>query len=75
MRAFTESVVEVAALAWLAGVGWQVRYLSFGEPAEEHDEYRQLVQPQYVRDALLQQPISSELRVQEADRAIKRATI
>lgn len=75
MRAFTESVVEDAALAWMAGVSWQVCYLSFGEPAEENDEYRQLVQTQHVGNALVQQRFSGELRAREAERAIKETCV
>jgi type I restriction enzyme R subunit len=51
----TESVVEEAALAWLAGTGWQIRSgaeIAPGEPGAERDDYGQVVLPQRVRDAL-----------------------
>ena len=55
MSAFTESVVEQAALAWLEGVGWQVRIgaeIAPGEPLAERDDYGQVVLAQRLRDAL-----------------------
>jgi type I restriction enzyme R subunit len=55
MAAFTESVVEEAALAWLETVGWQVRNgaeIAPGEPAAERDDYGQVVLAQRLRDAL-----------------------
>ncbi len=53
--AFTESVVEEAALAWLASAGWQVRNgaeIAPGEPAAERDDYAQVVLGTRLRDAL-----------------------
>lgn len=53
--AFTESVVEEAALAWLESVGWQVRNgaeIAPGEPSAERDDYGQVVLSQRLRDAL-----------------------
>ncbi len=53
--AFTESVVEEAALAWLEGAGWQIRNgaeIAPGEPAAERNDYRQVVLAQRLRDAL-----------------------
>ena len=55
MTAFTESVVEQAALAWLEAAGWQVRNgaeIAPGEPAAECYDYGQMVLAQRVRDAL-----------------------
>jgi len=55
VSAFTESVVEQAALAWLEGVGWQVRIgaeIAPGEPLAERDDYGQVVLAQRLRDAL-----------------------
>ena len=55
MTRFSESVVEDAALAWLEGVGWQVRNgaeIAPGEPAAERDDYGQVVLAQRLRDAL-----------------------
>jgi len=54
---FCESVVEEAALAWLAGIGWSVRNgtdIAPGEIAAERADYRQAVLAQRLRDALAQ---------------------
>ncbi len=54
-EAFTETVVEQAALAWLESVGWQTRNgaaIAPGEPAAERDDYGQVVLAQRLRDAL-----------------------
>ena len=76
MTAFRESVVEDAALAWLASVGWSVRHGAETAPGElvaEHRNYGQVVLEQRLRDALLQKRISSELRLRYAERFIGRA--
>ncbi|MCL4745708.1 MAG: type I restriction endonuclease subunit R [Burkholderiaceae bacterium] len=55
MSAFTESIVEQAALAWLESAGWQPRYgtqIAPGETAAERDNYAQVVLSQRLRDAL-----------------------
>jgi type I restriction enzyme R subunit len=55
VTAFTESVVEEAALAWLESIGWSVRHgaeIAPGEPAAERDDYGQVVLAQRLRDAL-----------------------
>ncbi len=54
-RAFTESVVEEAALAWLGGMGWVVKNgaeIAPGEPSAERDDYSQVILEQRLRDAL-----------------------
>lgn len=54
MTAFTESLVEEAALPWGERVEWQVRNgaeIAPGEPAAEHDDYGQVVLVQRLRDA------------------------
>lgn len=64
MPAFTESVVEDAALAWLESAGWQVRNgaeIAPGEPAAE-------------RDSLRPKLISGELCVKDAENSIALAT-
>ena len=46
MSTFNEFIVEEAALAWLAGAGWQVRNgaeIAPGESAAERDDYGQVV--------------------------------
>ncbi len=55
MTAFNESVVEAAALAWLAGLGYAVRFgpsIAPGEPAAEREDYGQAVLAGRLRDAL-----------------------
>ena len=55
MTAFTESVVEEAALGWLAGLGYAWRFgpdIAPGEAAAERDDYGQAVLAQRLRDAL-----------------------
>ena len=55
MTAFTESVVEQAALAWLESIGWTVlngAEIAPGEPAAERDDYGQVFLAQRLRDAL-----------------------
>jgi type I restriction enzyme R subunit len=55
VNAFTESVVEQAALAWLEVVGWQVRNgadIAPGEPEAERDNYGQVTLVRRLRDAL-----------------------
>jgi type I restriction enzyme R subunit len=53
-RAFTESVVAQATLAWLESTGWSVRNgaaIAPGEPAAERDDYGQVVLAERLRDA------------------------
>jgi type I restriction enzyme R subunit len=55
VTAFSESVVEQAALAWLESAGWPVRNgaeIAPGEPTAERDDYGQVVLAQRLRDAL-----------------------
>jgi type I restriction enzyme R subunit len=55
MTAFTESIVEQAALAWLETAGWQIRNgaeIAPGESEAERDDYGQVVLAQRLRDAL-----------------------
>jgi len=52
---FTESEVEQAALAWLAGLGWTVAHgpeIAPETPAAERASYAQVVLEQRLRDAL-----------------------
>ena len=54
---FTESVVEDAALTWLAGLGWAVKHgpeIAPGELSAERSDYGQVVLEQRLRDALAQ---------------------
>jgi len=53
--AFTEAVVEDAALAWLESAGWPVKNgaeIAPGERAAERDDYGEVVLAQRLRDAL-----------------------
>jgi type I restriction enzyme R subunit len=55
MSAFIESVVEDAALAWMAELGWQVLHgpeIAPGETAAERDDYGQVVLERRLREAL-----------------------
>ena len=55
MTAFTESVVEEAALTWLEGLGWSVKHgpeTAPETPAAERTDYGQVVLAQRLRDAL-----------------------
>ena len=48
MAAFTESVVENAALGWLGALGYKVEFgpnIAPGEPAAERDDYGEVVLP------------------------------
>jgi type I restriction enzyme R subunit len=55
MNAFTESVVEQAALAWLESTGWTVKNgaeIAPGDPAAERDDYGQVALERRLCDAL-----------------------
>ena len=70
MTAFTESVVEEAALAWLEALGYAVLHgpdLAIGEPGAERSD------PNY-RDAVSKTLISCELRVKDVERHVEDAT-
>ncbi|HSV74412.1 MAG TPA: hypothetical protein VLH79_11705 [Chthonomonadales bacterium] len=76
----TESVVEEAALACLRSAGWLVRSGAGKPPAgdtlalalsqEERANYGEVVLAQRLRDALVPQLISGELRVKERSKLI-----
>jgi type I restriction enzyme, R subunit len=55
MPAFTESIVESAALTWLERLGWTVKHgpeIAPGELAAERADYGQVVLTQRLQDAL-----------------------
>ncbi len=55
MSAFTESVVEEAALAWLRDLGYTVLHgpdIAPGEPCAERQDYGQVVLERRPRQAL-----------------------
>ena len=73
--AFTESVVEEAALAWLDSTGWQVRDgadIAPGEPAAERDDYGQVVLAQRLRDSLAR--LNPSLPAEALDDAFRKVT-
>jgi type I restriction enzyme, R subunit len=73
--AFTESVVEQAALAWLARSGWRVRNgaeIAPGEPAAERDDYGQVVLTQRLRNALAR--LNPALPAEALDDAFRKLT-
>ena len=73
--AFTESVVEQAALAWLESTGWSVRNgadIAPGEPAAERDDYGQVVLAQRLRDALAR--LNPALPAEALDDAFRKLT-
>jgi type I restriction enzyme R subunit len=75
MTAFAESIVEEAALAWLAGAGWQVRHgagIAPGEPAAERDNYSQVILAQRLRDALAR--LNPDLPAGALDDAFRKLT-
>ena len=75
MSAFTESVVEQAALAWLEAAGWQVRNgaeIAPGEPAAERDDYGQVVLARRLRDALAR--LNPALPAEALDDAFRKLT-
>jgi len=55
MSGLVESEVEEAALTWLAGLGWQVRYgpeIAPGAPESERAHFGEVVLAQRLREAL-----------------------
>lgn len=75
MSAFSESVVEEAALAWLESVGWQIRNgaeIAPGEPAAERDDYGQVVLAQCPRGALAR--LNPALPTEALDDAFRKLT-
>ena len=75
MTAFTESIVEEAALAWLAGIGWTVHNgaeIAPGELAAERADYSQVVLQQRLRDALAR--LNPGLPVEALEDAFRKLT-
>ena len=75
MSAFTESVVEDAALAWLESVGWQIRNgaeIAPGEAAAERTTYGEVFLAQRLRDALSR--LNSTLPVEALEDAYRKLT-
>ncbi|HAZ60098.1 MAG TPA: DEAD/DEAH box helicase, partial [Gammaproteobacteria bacterium] len=75
MTAFTESVVEEAALVWLEGVGWQVAHgpdIAPDTPAAERSDYGEVVLPQRLRAALTR--LNPALSAEALEDAVRRLT-
>ena len=75
MAGFTESVVEDAALNWLAGVGWSVAHgpdIAPDTPGAERADYEQVVLEQRLRDALAL--LNHDLPAAALDDAFRRLT-
>jgi len=73
--AFTESVVEQAALAWLESIGWTLRNgaeIAPGELAAERVDYGQVVLEQRLRDALAR--LNPGLPLEALDDAFRKLT-
>jgi type I restriction enzyme, R subunit len=72
---FTETEVEAATLAWLEGVGWQVRTgvaIAPGEPAAERGDFGEVVLSQRLRDALAR--LNPKLPVEALEDALRKLT-
>lgn len=77
MSAFTESVVENAALIWLEDLGYSIKLgpeIAPGEFAAGRTYYGRAEIDQQLRDALLPKLISGELRVSRTDAVLKAAS-
>ena len=75
MTIITEADVEEAALAWLVGVGWQVkrgRDIAPEAPDAERGDYGQVVLERRLRDALAE--LNPDLPVDALDDALRRLT-
>jgi type I restriction enzyme R subunit len=75
VNAFTESVVEQAALAWLEAAGWRVlngAEIAPGEPTAERDDYGQVVLARRLRDALAR--LNPSLPAEALDDAFRKLT-
>jgi len=76
VTAFTESVVEKAALAWLESIGWRITHgpdIAPDMPAAERRDYGEVVLAQRLRDALarLNQALPAEA-LEDAFRKVTR---
>ena len=72
---FTESVVEDAALEWLAGLGYAVLHgpdIAPGTPAAERTDYRDAVLLTRLTDAVTR--LNPEVSVEACEEAIRRIT-
>ena len=75
MTAFTESEVEVAALKWLASLGWSIEHgpdISPGGSAAERMDYGEVILGWRLRDALAR--LNPDLPATALDDAFRRLT-
>jgi type I restriction enzyme R subunit len=75
MPAFTESIVESAALAWQESLGWTLKHgpeIAPGELAAERSDFGQVVLAQRLRDALVQ--LNPMLPAEALDDAFRKLT-
>ena len=78
MTHFTESLVEEAALSWLAAIGWEVLHgpeIAVGQPAAERSDpgYRDVILEGRLRDALARRnPGLPPAAVEDAFRKVTR---
>ena len=75
MGAFSESIVEQAALAFLESTGWSVRngaVIAPGEPGAERDDCGEVVLEQRLREALAR--LSPALPAEALDDAFRKLT-
>jgi len=75
MNAFTESVVEQAALAWLESSGWHVAHgpdIAPDMPTAERRDYGEVVLEQRLRDALAR--LNPELPAEALEDAFRKLT-
>ncbi len=76
MSAFTESVVEDAALGWLGSLGWTIKHgpeIAPEEPAAERHDYGQVVLAQRLRGALARlNPVLPTEAIEDAFRKLTR---
>ncbi|WP_029718051.1 hypothetical protein [Rhodothermus marinus] len=74
----TEFAAEATAFAWLASLGWTVRWgpeIALDEPLAEQQGYGQVVLEQRLRDTLRPKLISGELRVPDVEKILEDAEI
>ena len=75
MTSFNESTVEQAAMEWLSDLGWETVYgpdIAPGTPAEERDNYTEVVLERRLRDAL--ERLNPDLDDEALETALRRIT-